>query len=394
LTELESARGYTYNRWLGDVPTAHIHRVKREAALDQSCPVIAVYVIAERRAAVIIIDRDEPVRVLPIDSTAGDLEPVVESHLRGLVKQGRLRGEEPWSTFQERFITRLIPIVAPLEPYIAAGRTLCLVPHRTLHGAALHTLPTSPGGEPIGLRTPVFTNPSVTNWLSARAAAIAPSRRAFAGCTSPADELDEFGEVSVVSGLLNAAGIDVVQPAPAAVDLAALAASGASPWSVLHLSSHGVFEPENLEIGLLLASGGVLPPPPERSAAGRATAHLARPHDLRDAGVRARLAFLASCVSSRNEAYIGDDLMGVTRAWFAGGTADLIAGAWTVVSSCTGIFARRFYEQLLAGRPVAEAVLSARQAVAASHPDPFYWGVFLHQGANATLAHAPGTPNT
>jgi CHAT domain-containing protein len=73
----------------------------------------------------------------------------------------------------------------------------------------------------------------------------------------------------------------------------------------------------------------------------------------------------------------------VTRAWFAWRTADLVAGAWTVLSSCTGPFVERFYEVLAGGQPVAEAMLAARQAVAAGNPDPFFWGVFLHQGANA-----------
>jgi hypothetical protein len=158
--------------------------------------------------------------------------------------------------------------------------------------------------------------------------------------------LSEFGEAALVGDILEAAGFDVMQPTPPEVDLAALGAPGENRWSVLHLSSHGIFEPDSLEIGLLLASGGMLPPSPERFAGGDATRHLARPNDLREARVGARLAFLASCVSSRNEAYIGDDLMGVTRAWFAGGTADLVAGAWTVVSSCTELFARQFYEVL------------------------------------------------
>jgi CHAT domain-containing protein len=74
--------------------------------------------------------------------------------------------------------------------------------------------------------------------------------------------------------------------------------------------------------------------------------------------------------------------MGVTRALFGAGTGDLIAGAWTVVSPVAAEFARHFYDAWLAGRPVAGAMLAARQAVAALYPDPFHWGVFVQQGAN------------
>jgi len=390
LAELESARGFTYNRWLGAARTFQVRRLTLEAASDMTRPVIAAYVIAERRAAIVVIDGNEPLRVLPIDMTAADIDRGVDGHLRGLVKQGRMRGEEPWDLFQREFASRAMPLVAPLEPYVATGRTLCLIPHRALHGAALHTLATTPGGEPIGLRTPVFTNPSLTNWLAARNASRGTSSRAFVGCVAPVDELSHFGEVGAVADALARAKIDVVRPQPRHVDLAALAAGAAEPWSVLHLSSHGMFEPETLEIGLLLARDGVLPPPPTRASHGIAR-HLARPADLRAAHVGARLAFLASCLSSRNENHAGDDLMGVTRAWFAGGTADLVGGAWTVLSSAVPPFARAFYAALVDGRSVAESMLAARRAVAASHPDPFYWGVFIHQGANGAPFSLKGT---
>ena len=63
----------------------------------------------------------------------------------------------------------------------------------------------------------------------------------------------------------------------------------------------------------------------------------------------------------------------------------MIAGAWTVLSSMTGIFAETFYRALLDGSTTAQAVLEARRAVAQKFPDPFHWGVYVHQGANASL---------
>jgi CHAT domain-containing protein len=129
-----------------------------------------------------------------------------------------------------------------------------------------------------------------------------------------------------------------------------------------------------------------LPPSPFGRDHEMVGAHLAKPQDLRRAQVRSRLAFLASCLSSRNEEYPGDDLMGITRAIFAAGTGDMIAGFWTVVSGVTGEFVRTFYEEGLRGRPVAGAMLAARQRVAETHSDPFHWGVFLQQGGNLNLS--------
>jgi CHAT domain-containing protein len=114
--------------------------------------------------------------------------------------------------------------------------------------------------------------------------------------------------------------------------------------------------------------------------------HLVTPADLRKAGAGGRLAFLASCLSARNEEYPGDDLMGVTRAFFASNTVDLIAGAWTVVSSIAFEFIDHFYRALLKEKSsTADAMLFARKAVATKHPDPFHWGVFIHMGGNCRI---------
>jgi len=151
-----------------------------------------------------------------------------------------------------------------------------------------------------------------------------------------------------------------------------------------------MFDETSREMGLLLSRNTALPPPPRQRVDDEVRRYLASPNDLRRAGMQARLSFLASCLSSRNQQYPGDDLMGVTRAFFSSGSADLIGGAWTVVSSVTHTFATRFYQVLVAGQPVAQAVFEARKAVAQTHPDPFYWGVFVHQGANSNPLHING----
>jgi hypothetical protein len=234
----------------------------------------------------------------------------------------------------------------------------------------------------------VFSNPSLANWLVARRNAVRPASKAFVGVAGPPAELPEFAEVGPVVELLSRSGLEVIQPLPSELDLHSFAPQNGG-WKVLHLSSHGIFEPDRQEMGLLLAHAGKLPPSPNRPLDAEASKHLAGPNDLRRVRPEARLTFLASCLSSRNDEYPGDDLMGMTRAWFASGTADLVAGAWTVVSSTTGTFAEAFYRALLEERPVAEAVFEARRAVAHTHPDPFFWGAFVHQGANANpCAHA------
>jgi CHAT domain-containing protein len=88
-------------------------------------------------------------------------------------------------------------------------------------------------------------------------------------------------------------------------------------------------------------------------------------------------------VSARSFTLPGDDLMGITRAFFANGALDLVAGGWTVLSTVVEAFARAFYEALRDGRSTAAAMLTARRELAQAQPDPFFWGCLVHQGANS-----------
>ena len=387
LTSLEAGRGLTYNRWLGVQSVERLVDVQRLLAADESSSILAIYVVTLDQVGVVILDGDSSPRLQLIAMTEGEAEELVSAHFRGLEYHRRLRGSTLWPALQPEFTSRGWPLVEPLEPYVSAGRPICIVPHRSLHGAAFHTLPTSPDGVPIGLRAPLFQNPSVTNWIAAKKSDVAFSERAFVARTAPEDELDQFSEIETVSKVLTEAGIRVRQPQPEQTSLHTLSPKE-MPWLVLHLACHGIFTLPGPEAGLLLARDGALPPAFNLRGGINDTVrnHLAMPSDLRKAGIANRLTFLASCLSARNEEYPGDDLMGVTRSFFASGTVDLIAGAWTVVSSIALKFIGHFYQDLMKeeSRP-ADAILSSRKAVAADHPDPFHWGVFVHMGANSRI---------
>ena len=380
---LETSRGLTYNRWLGSRPVT-AKQIIKALADDEINPVLAIFVSTTNQVALIVID-GEHIQLFHLEMTNRDLEDMVEEHMSGLNQQGDVPGSSIWNQLQKEFVEKGYRLVEPLEPYVNEERTICIVPHRALQGAALHTLPTSPGGQPIGLRAPVFQNPSLTNWIVARSSGKEPANNAFVGLTGPQDELANFTDAEIAAQLLADSGLEVINPAPSLVDIQALSTKDVR-WQVLHLASHGIFEAPRPEIGLLLSRNGQLPPSPYSEINDEVKIHLASPDDLRKAGASGRLTFLASCLSSRNEEYPGDDLMGVTRAFFASGTADMIAGGWTVVSYVAEVFADHFYQALLSNHTTAQAVFEARKAVAITYPDPFYWGMFIHQGANTCLS--------
>jgi CHAT domain-containing protein len=379
IQQIEADRGYTYNRWLSNVEPVTMRRLTEELADDPTQPVLAVYLVTRSGIGLIVLDRDQPARFHLVDVSFEDAGQMVFEHLSALDKNSRLRGGLPWQKFQERFVSDGTKLVAPLEPFVEQGRPICLVPHGVLHGAALHTLGCSPGQEPIGLRTPVFVNPSLTNWMTSRHNT-SQSSGAIVATTFPKEELDVFEIDNEITALLSQAiRGEITQPSPHATNLRSISTD--PPFQVLHLSSHGMFDPEAVEMGLLMARDGRLPPP-RRGNIATIRKHLARPSDIRRQGFAAKLTFLASCVSSRNAEYPGDDLMGLTRAFFASGATDLIAGAWSVISKEVPIFTLRFYAELVQNQSVSHAMLAARREASRIHPSPYFWGVFQHQGAN------------
>jgi hypothetical protein len=382
IAQIESTRGFTYHRWLPDTGPVDVARIAEALRADPEDPVLVVYVVTRGESALIVLTGDAAPRLFPIDLDGTSIEALADEHAAALAKQGRAKGLLAWPTFQGRFVMEGSKLLAPLEPYVAAGRSLYLIPHGALHRVALHTLPLSRDGNAVGLQVPIVHNPSVTNWLVARARASRSGGALVARCCA-ARETNAFGEIEVVRARLEAVAEVSTLAAPDA-DASTLLGGTAR---LMHLSSHGVFDEDTRELGLLVSRGGELPPGPRDYVGENAHGFLLRAGEIRRRGRAPQLNFLASCVSSRNAAFAGDDLMGLTRAFFAAGAKDLIAGSWEVLSRNVEPFADAFYTELTAGASPARAMLAARTRVGAAAPSPYEWGVFVHQGANVNPYH-------
>lgn len=379
LEALEDARGLTYNRWLGGDLRFDAGRLQAALAEERDT-VVAVYAVGRRRIGLVLLSADAAPRLHVLDLPAHALERLTHAHLAGLKQQGDVRHLPLWDALQGEFLADARRLVEPLEPAVAAGKRVCLIPHGPLHALALHTLTSRTGEPPLGLRTPVYSNPSLTNWLLCRSRSI-DARAACLASAAPEPERSQFARCADVGAAIAAAGFALQVFDSRHSDLTTLKGK----WGVQHIVCHGLFRAPRSEYGLMLAADGE-PPPRALGAIPRQALerHLATPARLREHAIAGQLTFLSSCVSARNERMPGDDLMGITRAIFANGAACLIAGAWTVASEYAKPFADTFYAKLTdAG--AASALLAARRAVAALAPDPFFWGAFVLQGADAAL---------
>ena len=80
------------------------------------------------------------------------------------------------------------------------------------------------------------------------------------------------------------------------------------------------------------------------------------------------------------EALEGDEVVGLTRAFFFAGTPTVIASLWNVDDEATAILMKSFYLHLQEGMGKAEALRQAQVEVREEHPSPFYWAAFVLSG--------------
>ncbi len=141
---------------------------------------------------------------------------------------------------------------------------------------------------------------------------------------------------------------------------------------VLHLAAHGTFDPVNpLQSAIFLA--------PEGEYDGRLSA--GEIFGLPLAGNN--LVVLSACETNVGALSLGDELVGLTRAFFFAGSPTVISSLWNVDDAATEKLMVSFYTHWLQeGMSKAEA-LQAAQADVRADPrwvSPFYWAGFVLNG--------------
>ena len=110
--------------------------------------------------------------------------------------------------------------------------------------------------------------------------------------------------------------------------------------------------------------------------------------------VNARLIVLSACYSGLGDRspLPGDDLFGLQRAFLHAGARSVLSGLWDVYDGTAPDLIRQFHEQLIAGKPPAQALAESQrkflsQRRSGDKPDegvflhPYFWSVFCVVGA-------------
>ena len=151
----------------------------------------------------------------------------------------------------------------------------------------------------------------------------------------------------------------------------------ASQAGILHLSAHGRYNPHNpLYSTIALA--------PDQANDGWLEVHEVYGLGLTNAD----LVVLSACQTQLGELSAGDELVGLTRAFFFAGTPTVIATLWNVDDEATGLLMERFYTHLGEGMGKAAALRQAQLEVREAYPDPYYWAGFVLSGDGGEVSES------
>lgn len=137
---------------------------------------------------------------------------------------------------------------------------------------------------------------------------------------------------------------------------------------VLHLATHGYFDPNRP-----LNSAVFLADTPEK---GALTAR-----ELFEDPLPARLVVLSGCETGVGEIEAGDDILGLPRSFYLGGTVSIVSSLWKVDDEGTAMFMRIFHRTAKELGDYGTAWLAARNAVKKAGMAPWIYGAFVLGGA-------------
>lgn len=104
--------------------------------------------------------------------------------------------------------------------------------------------------------------------------------------------------------------------------------------------------------------------------------------------LNAEMAVLSACQIGLGKLFTGEGLVGLTRAFMYAGASTVVANLWNVKDQSTALLMEKFYQNIKAGQPKAEALRQAKlsliqtkmsddPAVAETYANPHYWAPFV-----------------
>ncbi|TVR40502.1 MAG: CHAT domain-containing protein [Cryomorphaceae bacterium] len=134
-----------------------------------------------------------------------------------------------------------------------------------------------------------------------------------------------------------------------------------TPASVVHLSTHGLIEPDHSEYSELVLGHTRL-----------------RLNEVYQHKINSHLVVLNACNSSRGIVFTDDGVHGFTRAFFSAGARSVLSNLWEVDDKTSNRIMGEFYQHLRQGETSSSALRQAKhahiaQAANSNQAAPYYW---------------------
>lgn len=250
---------------------------------------------------------------------------------------------------------------APLQAALGGATDIVVVPCAALQGLPFAGL--NDGQRWLDETARIRLATSAAHTVLRSAAAKAKTR----GDTGLRVLIGESSQLPHVRAELTAAAA-VLAPASVLMDEAAsvqAALAAMADADLLHLACHADFRSDSPRHSALHLNDGVL------TAA-----------EIEEQHIGCGLVVLSACNTGRTDVAIGDEGIGLVRAFLVAGAHEVVASLWAVDDEATallmaGFYRHRTHSQQNAGR----ALQRARHELRQSHPHPYHWASFVLYGA-------------
>lgn len=278
--------------------------------------------------------------------------------------------------------------LAPLEPFLAGSRTICVIPDGALWKVPFHAL-IGPDDTHFVERHAVFYAHSLTLLLNTVSAPTArPAHLLAFGNPSAVGSAQvayrslyrdiPFGslvhaeaEVRSVAAMYSPARSRAYYRGEARESVLKNEVSG---FDIVHFAAHAIADDRAPMYSAIVMAA-------DRGEASEDGLLEAR--EIADLPLDADLAVLSACDTARGKMTSGDGIIGLAWAFLAAGCPTTVVSQWKAESRATAILMIEFHRRLLAGDSTAEALRKAQVALRghSRYRHPFYWAPFVAIGA-------------
>jgi len=331
----------------------------------------------EQLAVAWVIDADH-VAAVPLDTTGAEIRAAVE--LLRLNMTSSSRGNGAAKQAEQLYGT----LMAPLEPYLR-HENITIVPYGSLYCLPFAALW---NGETerylIEDYTPTYA-PSLAT-LPLIQARRTPNANSLLALGNPDRSLpNASAEAQTIADLYATAPLTGLLATESAVY------SQSHTIDLLHLAAHGVYNARDpLATQIALSAD----PLNDGALEVREVFRL----DLAETN----LVFLSACETALGKQSMGDEIMGLTRAFLYAGTPSIVTTLWSINDAASSVLVGTFYAEIAQGSSFAAALQTAQLAV--MHEEkwhaPYYWAAFtrhgdyLGSGEPSAIQPASSTPTT